>query len=249
MIKAEFDMQKLESSLKKASKAFGDTTTQAVARWSVQTGRELAAETQAWGKGKAAKDKQWFAIEADARHIIWPVSITGTTKGGNARFVHDGKTMVWPASRVLKSEDEMQDWIEMHRTRRRSRTSKLPFSELAVCDLKIFQKALKARQKKAGMAKGAWLGAANKAATFQRGAQRINIGKNFISYAQKHSRHGTAKLRGGTGFRPLCELQNNLSYSKSPNVVSKTAISNSLGWGLRKTITWYRKAAKQALDQ
>jgi len=86
VIKAEFDMQKLESSLKKASKAFGDTTTQAVARWSVQTGRELAAETQAWGKGKAAKDKQGFAIEADARRVIWPVTITGATKKGNARY-------------------------------------------------------------------------------------------------------------------------------------------------------------------
>ena len=249
MIKAEFDMAKLELSLKKAAKAFGDTTTQAVARWSVQTGRELAGETSAHGRGTDAKKKQHSAIEAGANMVIWKVSITGTTKGGNARFAYEGQSHVWPAERVIKSVSEFDDWIEKFRTGKNRYTKRPHFNELAICDEGLFKKALKARQMRAGIAKGAWLGAANKAATFQRGAQRINIGKNFLGYAQKHAGRGTAKVDFGAGFRPSGKLENRSEHSGKSWVLSSAKTQKALGWGLRKTITWYRKAAKLALDQ
>lgn len=248
MIEAKFDMAKLERSLKKASKAFGDSNKQAVARWSVQTGRELAVSTQVYGKS-GTRQKQNFAIEADARRVIFPVDELRPSKTG--RSVHykwNGRSGNWSQSRWLRDESAVHEWIEQNRTRRRGRTAKLPFTELAICSKEVFAKAMKTRFARSGMAKGGWLGAANKAATFQRGAQKINIGKNFLSYAQKHGSKGSAKLNDGAGFQPLATLENRAAHVSSPHVLSKTEIAKSIAFGLRKTINWYRKAAKQALD-
>lgn len=249
MIQAEFDIPKLQKSLEKAMNAFGDTNTQAVARWSVQVGRELAVSTQVYGKSKTRQKQEW-AIESDARNVIFPVeSIRPSRTGKTVRATHKGKSFNWPQDRVLKSESEINEWIEMNRTRRRGRTPKLPFPELAICDAKLFQKALKGRFAKAGMAKGAWLGAANDAARMQTGAQRISIGKNFLSYAQKHASGGDAKMQKGGGFRPIAELINKRAHSGDPHVLSKAEISRSIGFGLQKTIRWYRAAAKKALEK
>lgn len=241
-------MAKLEKSLKRASKAFGDTTTQAVARWSVQVGRELAVSTQAYGKAGAKKQQQ-FAIEADARNVVWPVTILGPSRGSSIRFEYNGKRQGWPASRFLKDAKAVNEWIEMHRTRRRARTSKLPFHELAICDHRVFKEVMKIRFARAGMAKGGWLGAANKAATFQKGAARINIGKNFLNYAQKHSSNGSAKLNPGAGFRPVAKLINKARHVSSPYVLAPAEIDKAMGWGLKKTLTWYRRATKEAIDR
>lgn len=249
MIKGEFDIPKLEASLKKAMTAFGDTNTQAVSRWAVQVGRELAVSTQVFGRTGTRK-KQEFAIEADARRVIYPVdSISQSKTGRTVRATREGKSFNWPVSRFLKNESEVNEWIEMNRTRRRARTSKLPFTELAICTLQVFNKALKMRYANAGMAKGAWLGAADDAAKMQTGAQRITIGKNFLSYAQKHRHLGDAKMNKGGGFKPVASLVNKVRHSSSPYVLSQSEISKSIGFGLRKTINWYRSAAKKALDK
>lgn len=247
VITADFDMPKLARSMKRAAKAFGDTNVQATARWSVQTGRELAVSTQAYGR-TGTKQKQQFAIEADARRVVWPVAIVSIS-GKTATFLHDGARRTWPASRVLRDEQAVHDWIEMHRTRRRSRTSKLPFQELAICDVRVFRAAMKTRFALAGTAKGGWLGASNKAATFQKGAQRITIGKNFLGYAQKHARRGTARLDKGLVFRPIATLSNRARHVSSDYVLSKSEIAKAIGFGARKTIAWYRRAAKAALDK
>ena len=249
MLEAKFDMAKLERSLKSASRAFGDSTQQAVARWSVQVGRELAVSTQVYGRTGTRK-KQEFAIDADARRVIWPVDeIKPSRTGQSVRFRFEGRSGNWVQSRVLKDADAVNNWIEMHRTRRRSRTSKLPFSELAICTKEVFKQAMKIRFQRAGMAKGGWLGAANQAARFQKGVQRITIGKNFLGYAQKHSRFGSARLNRSAGFKPVATLRNKARHSSSPNVLNPSEITKAVGFGLRKTISWYRHAAKKAIDQ
>jgi hypothetical protein len=249
VIEAKFDMPKLERSLKKASKAFGDSTKQAVARWSVQCARELAVSTQVYGK-TGTRQKQNFAIEADARRVIFPVDKAKPSKTGRSvRYRWQGKSGNWPQSRFLKDEQAVHDWIEMNRTRRRARTAKLPFSELAICTADVFKRAMKTRFMRSGMAKGGWLGAGKEASKFQTGAQKINIGQNFLGYAQKHGHKGDAKLKGGVGFRPIADLVNNYAHVSNPNVLAKSEINKAVGFGLRKTINWYRMAAKKALDQ
>lgn len=249
MIDANFDMARLERSLRRASSAFGDTTQQAVTRWAVQVGREMAVSTQAYGKSNT-KQKQQFAIEADARNVIFPVKILRTSSSGQSvRYEFNGRRGSWPSGRVLRDEGAVNDWIEMHRTRRRARTSKLPFPELAICDTRIFKKAMKIRFARAGMAKGGWLGAANKAATFQRGAQRISIGRNFLGYAQKHNDKGDAKLERGAGFRPIAKLINKARHSSNRYVLAPSEIRKGIGFALRKTLSWYRAATRRALDE
>jgi hypothetical protein len=249
VIEAEFDIPKLEASLKKAMAAFGDTNKQAVTRWAVQVGRELAVSTQVYGKTRTRQKQQW-AIENDARNVIFPVdSMRPSKTGKTVRAKFQGKSSNWPKSRVLNNESEVNDWIEMNRTRRRARTAKIPLSEAAICTLAVFNKAMKTRFARAGMAKGGWLGASNQAAGMQTGAQRMPIGKNFLSYAQKHGKSGSATLQRGDGFKPIAALHNKVSYSSSPHVLSKAEISKSIGFGLRKTINWYRSAARKALDK
>jgi hypothetical protein len=249
VIEAKFDIPKLESSLKKARAALGDTNKQAVTRWAVQVGRELAGSTQVYGKTGTRQKQQW-AIENDARNVIFPVdSMRPSKTGKTVRATFEGKSFNWSKSRVLNNESEINDWIEMNRTRRRARTAKIPFSEAAICTLAVFNKAMKTRFARAGMAKGGWLGASNQAAGMQTGAQRMGIGKNFLSYAQKHGKFGSATLQRGDGFKPIAALHNKVSHSSSPHVLSKAEISKSIGFGLRATIKWYRSAAKKALDK
>jgi hypothetical protein len=249
VIEAKFDIPKLEASLKKARAAFGDTNKQAVTRWAVQVGRELAGSTQVYGKTGTRQKQQW-AIENDARNVIFPVdSMRPSKTGKTVKATFQGKSSNWPKSRVLNNESEVNDWIEMNRTRRRARTAKIPLSEAAICTLAVFNKAMKTRFARAGMAKGGWLGASNQAAGMQTGARRIAIGKNFLSYAQKHGKFGSATLQRGDGFKPIAALHNKVSYSSSPHVLSKAEISKSIGFGLRATIKWYRSEARKALDK
>jgi hypothetical protein len=113
--------------------------------------------------------------------------------------------------------------------------------------LERLKKALTIRFKKAGMAKGGWLGAGQTIARAQTGQGRINIGRNFLGYAQKHERFGTAK-KPLNPFKPTTELRNAVRHTASPDVVSPVAKQKATAWGLTKTIQWYRKAAKNALD-
>lgn len=248
MIEAKFDMPKLIKSLERAASNFGETNKNAVARWGVQTCRVLAVSTQAFGKTGTRK-KQRFAIEADAKRVIYPVdSIKPSKTGKSVRATHEGKSFNWPNDRVLRNETEVNDWIGRHREKGKHRTTKLPFPELAICTLTIFRKAMKIREANSGMAKGAWLGAGAKIALKQKGAERISIGKNFLSYAQKHSSKGDASVTSDV-FKPIGKLINKARHSGSNYVLTDGAKAKAVGFGLQQTIRWYRSAARKALDK
>jgi hypothetical protein len=107
VIKAKIDRPQLEKSLKKFAKLFGETSAQAVVRWSVQTCRELAMETQAWGKVQTKK-KQEGAILADAYNVLLVVDTLKST-GKGYRVTNQGKSYSVAASKVLKSPGEISD--------------------------------------------------------------------------------------------------------------------------------------------
>ncbi len=242
MLKADVDIAKLTRSLKAASKAFGETGAQAIVRWGVQCGRELATQTQAWGRTRYGKTKgtgattwakgaQEGAMLADAYNVI---SIVPTVGPRNKKGLRDSAAV--------------NDWIELNRTRRRSRTAKIPISERKVCTEKVFKKAMKERFKRAGMAKGGWLGAGMAMAKHQRGAGRITIGKNYMSFAQKHSRFGSARAPMNS-FSPVGHLTNSVKHVASSHVLSPTAIREASGWSLKATIKWYNKAISYNLNK
>jgi hypothetical protein len=58
MIRVDVDMARLQRSLRSAALRFGESSKQAVIRWGVQTSREMAVETQAWGKSGTKKKQE-----------------------------------------------------------------------------------------------------------------------------------------------------------------------------------------------
>lgn len=225
MISGQFDRPKLEKSLKKFARKFGDNNAQAIARWGVQVCRELAFETQPYGKAKT-KQAQYGAIIKDAYNVINILDKVGTR---NKKF--------------LRSADEVNQWIDSQRTRRNRRTVKLPISERKVCTRSIFDKAMKIRLAKAGMAKGAWIGTGQQIASHQTGNEKIMIGKTFLSWTQKHTSMGAA-TKPISGFFASTKLTNKTAHSASSYVLSDSKSKKAIDWGLKKTIKWYSRTLK-----
>lgn len=254
MISAKVDQAKLERSLKKAAKGFGDSSAQAVIRLGVSVCRDLAVQTQAWGGdrygGIAKKDRptqsrngpgfidtsfakgvQEGAIVADAFNVISIVKSVGPNN-----------------KRGLRSAGEVNDWIELNRTKRRGRTAKLAKNDRKVCTAEVFKKAMRVRFLHAGMAKGGWIGAGNAIASHQTGGDRIPVGRNFLNYAKKFSSFGSAKP-AKSGWSPVAELHNGVRHVGSDHVLSAKSKKDAIFRGLQKTLKWYNQAAKAALDK
>ena len=245
-ITAKFDQPKLERSLKRFASRLGETNAQAVIRWSVQVCRELAMETQVFGRSKTRK-KQEGAIYKDAMNVLLVVERLEKTKGRSYRATNQGRSYGVSARKALLDESSINNWIEINRTKRNARTAELPVSERMICDQKTFKKAIKSRLARSGMAKGAWIGAGNEIANAQTGSDKQNIGRNFLSYTQKHQKWGSAK-RPLSGWRPSANLTNKLSYSGNTKVLSKSGITKAIQFGLKKTITYYSKTLR-AIDK
>lgn len=245
-LSAKIDQPKLERSLKHFAKRLGETNAQAVIRWSVQTCRELAMETQVWGKTKTKK-KQEMAIMKDAMNVLLVVERLEKTKGRGYRATNQGRSYGVSRHKALLSDSEVNDWIEINRTRRNARTAKLPIEEKRFCDVRVFKRAMTTRNKMAGAAKGAWIGAGNDIARAQTGADKQNIGRNFLNYTQKHQRFGDAK-KPREGWRPVAGITNKLPYSSNGRVLAKTGITRAIQFGLKKTIKYYAHTLR-AIDK
>jgi len=242
-VKAKFDQAKLERGLKRFSKLYGETQAQAVVRWSVQTCRELAFETQVWGKIKT-KAKQDGKIISDALNVVLVVdNLTKAPKGNGFTATNMGKTYHVTARKALLTPDAINHWIEVNRIRRRRNTAKLPISERMVCKKSTFQKAMVIRKKKSGMAKGGWLGAGQAIAAAQTGQDKITIGKSYMSYAQKHSSFGSAK-KPKDGWKPAAEITNSVEHTASRDVLAKAGIQKAIQFGLKKTLGFYKNALR-----
>jgi len=216
------DTAKLEASLKKYSKMFGENSAQAVTRWGVQSGRELAFHTQAYGK-VGTKKKQITAITADAKKVV---------------------NILPRASKKLdlQSADECVDWINENRKNKHRRVRRLKSGRKSV-SLTNFRKAIKIKSVSVGKAKGSWLGAAMQIAGKQKGTSRINIGKNYLGYAQKWASLGKA-VAAQNGFSPSAKVTSTVDYVADQYVLKKTAISQSVNLALKNTVKWYKKALK-----
>jgi hypothetical protein len=246
---AELDMKKFEDSLLKFSKSFGDTTQQAVIRWGVQASRELAVATAVFGgrgggnftAGKT-RDRQLRAIWSDALNVILAVDNLKKTRSGYL-VTNQGKSYYVSASKVLNSESEVNQWIRINRTRRRRRTAKLSVDEKRVALRKTVERAVKARHKATGQAKGGWLDAGQKLSRNQTGGQRIAIGKGFIGYAQKSGGKGSGVVNK-SAFSPSVTLENHVSHSGDSSVLSASSAKKAINDALPMTIKWYKMAMR-----
>ena len=263
MIKASIDRPKLERSLKENAKRFGETGAQAVVRWSVQTARDLVFETQVWGrtaaqsekldgKGAGPQAKGQRAILRDAYNVLFVAKTikTQTFKKGSGFLVvmeKGGKPFTITLNRLLSTEQEVNWWIDMHRTRRRSRTAKIPATERKFVSKTVFRKALKKRLENVGIAKGGWIGAGQDIAKAQVGLERIEIGRTYFGYAHKHAHFGSAK-KPSNGWKPAADITNKASHVATDHVLKRTAIDKAINFALKKTLSWYKHTIR-ALDK
>jgi len=242
VFKADIDRPKLERSLKRFAKDFGETNAQALVRWSVNACRELAFETQVWGRSKT-KGKQEGAILADSYNVLLVVDKL-TPSGRSFRVHNQGKTYSVKPDQVLNDPEAINEWIEVNRTRRRGRTAKLPPTERKVCDAATHKKAMRARYARAGMAKGGWIGAGQEIARAQKGQDRVTIGKNYLSYAHKHAKFGSASRPRNT-WAPFVGITNRVAHSSDKNVLTAAAPARAFAWSLKKTVKWYATALRR----
>lgn len=245
-MKATFDMPKLERSLRHFAKDFGETSAQAVVRWSVQTCRELGFEAQVWGKS-GTKQKQIGAIRTGALTVILVAKTASKTAHG-WKCTNSVGTFYTSDRKMLKDSDAVIAWIEQNQSGSKGRTKKLHASEKKVCSLRVFNQAIKIRSKLAGMAKGGWLGAGQDIARAQTGQGRISIGKNYLGYAQKAGASFGSSRKPQSGFTPAAFVTNRVSHISSGHVMKSSAYDKALGFGLKKTLNWYRQAIK-AIDR
>lgn len=249
MITAQFDLAKLASSVKRAGKAFGDTSRTAIARVGVQVCRELAVSTQVYGKA-GAKKKQENAILAGIYGTIVEVSekqfrslVSGKQKMAKIR----NRWVEVDKSRLIGDVETAMKWIDSHRDAM-GRAERMPQDSIGIAPKSVVSKVRRARFQRAGMAKGGFIGAGVAIARHQKGASRINIGKNFLGYAQKHADMGTAQATGSM-FEPVAKLMNKSRHSGSGHVLTEAEKRKAIGFGFKKTLAWYRHAAKAAIDK
>jgi len=217
-------MATLEKNLSKARKGFGESSEQAIYRWGVQVARELAGVTQAYGKNKSKQQQQEKAIYYDALNVL--------------RIVRTRPAITDPK--------QCYEWIERHRTRKGRRTAILPDPMKKTVTLDVMNQAIAVKMQRVGMAKGAWLGSGLQLTNKQSGMQKVNIGKNFLAYAQKWARLGNSIVKRSI-FKPSAVLTNTATHSGSDYVLPQARKKTVVKRGLINTLKWYDKATTAKL--
>lgn len=231
-MKARFDMPKMERSLRHFAKDFGETSAQAVVRWGVQTSRELAFESLPFGiKASANKKTHKEAIERDLGRVTMVDDIRARRKD----------------SLVIRTPELLSKWLDSNKSGYKNRTKKIPISDRRFVSRRVFNATVRLRMRNIGIAKGGFLGAGMEIAKAQTGAQKINIGKNFLGYAQKHSAFGSA-VKPRDGYKPEATLHNRAAHTSKDYVIKRTAINKAVQFGLKKTLQWYSRAIR-AIDR
>jgi hypothetical protein len=216
---AKIDTAKLNRSIKKYAKAFGESSAQAVTRWSVQTCRELAKYSQPFKGGMTAHRKSMWK---DALHCVIPI---------------EGKSPKGAAA--LKTPLQIMEWVDLNRTMKGRRVPKLPINQRKKCSMTNLKKAIKIKSNRGGIAKGGWIGAGDEIAKNQTGLNKFNIGSNFIKYAHNHSYIGIAKPPPN-GFKPVAEITNQARHSGNDYVLRTSQIDKAISDGRRKCLKFYK---------
>ena len=216
-INATIDQKKLEKSIKRYAKAFGESSAQAVTRWSVQTCRELAKYSQPFGKEKAYLKPMW----KDALNCVIPL---------------EDKNPQGRAS--LRTPEEITRWIDKNRTKRGKRVPELPINQRKKCSMFNLKRAIAIKAKKAGMAKGGWIGAGKQIAKNQTGSDKFSIGSSYISYAHDHSELGNAKPPQN-GFKPTSTIANLARHAGTHYVLKTSHIKRAIADGRKKCLKFY----------
>ena len=236
MLTAKIDTETLARGLHKMAALVNESGVDATARWGVQLCRELARQTQPWGVSGTAYKKQVGAIMEDALNVV--LVVKGNVGPRNKRGLH--------------TAEAVNDWIEINRTRRRSRTAKLSHQDRKICTESVFKAAMAIRIKRALLAKAGWIASGLEIAASQHGLDQIHISADYIPRASKLARERQGNIGRGamdkTPNNPTATLDNLLGHSRSNYVLSFSAIDRAITWAGKATLIRYEKILGRKLN-
>lgn len=245
MIQADIDTKAIERQIMSIAKDFGDSNESAICRWGVSVCRDLVKRTQAWGDGTEAKKKQEGSIRKDANRAVYSVTkqtyVNGVASGKLTGLVINGQLITFTPDRILKTPQEVLDFIDLNRTSRRNRVPTMKRNMKAIASAANVNKAVAIKTKRAGVAKGGWVGAGQSIAAKQRKGSRITIGKNVAGYAHKFKGGGTAQLIRSE-WNPVGKITNNIAYVSTDYVLNKSDATAAINIGGQMTVKWYESA-------
>lgn len=250
MIDADVDLKKLERDLVGIAAVFGEANETGIARWGVAVARRLVTSTQAWGATKEAKIKQWNAMIADGKRAFIVVKNPKLVKrlmekklGG----LHTSRGFFrFREHQQMTDAQNVNDFIDYNRTSRNARVPALDSGMVCVTSEKIFKQAMRERYKRAGKAKGGWIGAGQEIGKFQKTGSRITIGKNIANYAHKFKDGGNARMKHDI-WNPEGQITNSYGHVSSEHVLKKSEMEKALAFAARQTIKEYEKKLERKL--
>jgi hypothetical protein len=253
MLRADIDTKGLERQLMSMAKDFGESNEAAVCRWGVHVCRELVLHTQAWGMdGKSPLQRQRDAIRKDVNRAVFGVSepkYTSIVDSGKLSGLKiKGSLVTFTPDRVLKTPDEVVDFVNLNRTSRKARVPKMKMNLKAIAKTQDVNKAITIKNKRSGAAKGGWIGAGKAIGAKQRNGSKITIGKNVASYAHKLASGGTAQLTRSK-WNPIGKIINNVPYVATEHVLKKSDSIRAISEGGQKMKTWYESIITKRLKR
>ena len=252
MLTANVDTIAIARQMRKLVKDFGESNESAICRWGVATCRDLIKRTQAWGSDTKAKDKQITAIKKDANKAVFVVDrktyVNGVSSGKLSGLVINGELVTFTPDRILKTSQEVADFIDLNRTNRQGRVPTMKRNMKGITSRSAFNGAIRIKAKKAGTAKGGWVGAGKAIGEKQRKGSRITIGKDVAGYAHKFQTGGTATLQRDV-WNPIGKIINNVAYVSTDYVLKKSDAADAINTGGRMTIKWYESAIAAKLKR
>lgn len=238
MITAQIDTKALGRQIAAVARAFGEENEAAISRWGTATGRRLVIETQVFGDGKDAYEKQKKAILKDANRVIGVVKSAREAKLVNAGFTRNRK--------ILKTPEQVNEWIENLRRGKKRRTVKIERKYKAVTTERVFNAAMKQRFRNIWKGKGGWIGAAIEISRFQKGPGRIVIGKNFAARAHKWKKGGDSRMRRSR-WNPEGTMNNRYQHVSHDYVLNRNKIQKAVNDGGKNTLKYYEKRMEARL--
>ena len=252
MIRADIDTKTIARQLKDIAGQFGDTNEAAIARWGVSVCRDLTMRTQAWGDDTKAKQKQADAIRKDANRAVYSVTkaayVNGVQSGKLSGLVVNGELVKFTPDRILKTPQEVVDFINLNRTNRKNRVPTMKRDMKAIASAPNVNKAIAIKLRNAGKAKGGWIGAGKAIGAKQRKGSRITIGKGVAGYAHKFSSGGTAQLIRSV-WNPIGKLINKVPYVATDYVLKKSDAQEAINQGGRMALKEYEKMMERKLKR
>jgi len=213
------DMKTMRDDVREESRLFGETMREATCRLGLMCARELAGDTQAFGKSwRKTLSIQKGAIVTDMAKIFIKTP--------------PGKGVIDDAATAIRI-------MEKYRSKRGKRTEELKL-KLRITE-GAFMGAMATKFRLANMAKAAWIGSARPFERKEGKGQQIRFGKAYTPYLKKWEKEGRGRLMASL-FKTTLEMHNTIKHVADPYVLRTATSTRALYSAAGKTLKWYEKA-------